>query len=202
MVQESREDQRLPPSAPPSSSQGPPRPDALVPRQRSEDEAGYGKMPSRESFASQTSTAFPSGQSQERPGPMEQITPSSSQKCSVAPSKSQPKAKAVASKPGSAGSVTRKSASPSQFASPDSVPRRPKSSRTKSESPKPGQKKDPEISPRTMKKTAENIKQEKLTPPSKPLTNTMHSDKLKGLLLGMNTEMELPMNVPGSQVFL
>ena len=133
---------------------------------------------------------------------MEQAALSSSQKRLAAPSKSQSKAKTAASKPGSAGSVKRKSASPSQFASPDGVPRRPKSSRTKSESPKPGQKIDPEISPRTMKRTAENIKKEKLTPPSgKQLTNTMHSDRLKGLLLGMNTEMELPMSVPGSQVF-
>ena len=192
----------MPASAPSSSSRGPPRQEAPAPRQRSVDEAVQGKVPSVGSCAPQASLASPSGHSPERPRAGEQVAPSSSQKTSVAPSKSQTKVKAAASKSSLAGSAKRKSASPSQFTSPDGVPRRPKSSRTKSESPKPGQKSDPEISPRTMKKTAENIKQEKLTPPSnKPLTNTMHSDRLKGLLLGMNTEMELPMSVPGSQVF-
>ena len=52
-----------------------------------------------------------------------------------------------------------------------------------------------------MKKTADNIKQEKTTPPSsKQLTNTMHSDQLKGLLMTMDTEMDLPMRVSGAQV--
>ena len=124
---------------------------------------------------------------------------SQSRRRSVVSPASQARVRSESSGPSAAASG--RASSPPQFASPDVVAKKSRSSKGKKEAAKIVPKPKPEVSPKTMRKTAANIKQEKTTPPSnKLLTNTMHTDQLKGMLMNMNTEMELPMSVPGAQV--